>query len=273
MPTQPQTGSACKRISIVIPVYNERDTWRTLLAKVQSVDLPGLAREIVLVEDGSTDGTRDQLRQFAQELAGAAAAAPAPGIATDVAAGGPNAAYAGTSGQVDFKVIFHARNSGKGAALRTGFAAATGDIVIVQDADLEYDPRDYPNLIAPIVDGQADVVYGSRFLGGGGKIALKRSLLANKVLTWLSNRTTGLKITDMETCYKVVRRDVLGRVKIEQNRFGFEPEITAKLARLRVRIVERPIAYIGRTHDEGKKIGWKDGVKAVWCIIKYGLGG
>jgi glycosyltransferase involved in cell wall biosynthesis len=190
-----------------------------------------------------------------------------------IASGGADAAYVGTSGEVDFKVIFHARNSGKGAALRTGFAAATGDIVIVQDADLEYDPRDYPNLVAPIVAGDADVVYGSRFLGGGSKIALKRSLLANKVLTWLSNRTTGLKITDMETCYKVVRRDVLNRVKIEQNRFGFEPEITAKLARLRVRIVERPIAYIGRTHDEGKKIGWKDGLKAVWCILKYGVSG
>jgi glycosyltransferase involved in cell wall biosynthesis len=220
--------------------------------------LPGLAREIVLVEDGSTDGTRDQLREFAHQLSGTA--------------DGQRAAYEGTSGQIDFKVIFHERNSGKGAALRTGFAAATGDIVLVQDADLEYDPNDYPTLVKPIVDGQADVVYGSRFVGGGGKIALQRSLLANKVLTWLSNRTTGLKLTDMETCYKVVRRDVLSRVKIEQNRFGFEPEITAKLARLRVRIVERPIAYEGRTHSEGKKIGWKDGVKAIWCILKYGMG-
>jgi glycosyltransferase involved in cell wall biosynthesis len=275
MPTQSQTGNVCKRVSIVIPVYNERDTWRTLLEKVLSVELPGLAREIVLVEDGSKDGTGDQLRQFAQELAASPAMSVSgtPDALASVAPGGPRTSYEGTSGQVDFKVIFHVCNSGKGAALRTGFAAATGDIVIVQDADLEYDPHDYPNLIAPIVDGQADVVYGSRFLSGGSKIALQRSLLANKVLTWMSNCTTGLKLTDMETCYKVVRRDVLARVKIEQNRFGFEPEITAKLARLRVRIVERPIAYTGRTHDEGKKIGWKDGVKAIWCILKYGVGG
>jgi len=279
MPTQSQMGNACKRISIVIPVYNERDTWRTLLAKVQSVDLPGLRREIVLVEDGSTDGTGDQLRQFAQELAAVPAMPAATGgeapsaAATSAAMSGANTLYEGTSGEVDFKVIFHVRNSGKGAALRTGFAAATGDIVIVQDADLEYDPHDYPNLIAPIIAGQADVVYGSRFLGGSGKTAYKCNLLANRALTWLSNCTTGLKLTDMETCYKVVRRDVLSRVKVEQNRFGFEPEVTAKLARLRVRIVERPIAYIGRKHDEGKKIGWKDGLKAIWCILKYGLGG
>ena len=168
-------------------------------------------------------------------------------------------------------LIFHPVNQGKGAALRTGFAAAEGDIIIIQDADLEYDPGDYPKLFEPLLAGRADVVYGSRFHNGRPSNAYFKNYLANRLLTWISNRTTGLGITDMETCYKVFSRDVIRRVRIEQNRFGFEPEVTAKISRLGVRLVEMPISYQGRTHDEGKKIGWKDGLKAIWCIFKYGL--
>jgi len=169
------------------------------------------------------------------------------------------------------KVLFHDRNRGKGAALRTGLAAADGDVVVVQDADLEYDPQDYPRLLAPILEGRAEVVYGSRFAAGRPAGSLLSSYLANRFLTALSNLTTGLGLTDMETCYKVIRREVLAGIRIEQDRFGFEPEITAKIARWGAKVVEVPISYQGRTHKEGKKIGWKDGLKAIWCILKYGL--
>ena len=239
-----QQDDAPTSLSIVIPVYNERDGWRTLLGRVEAVELSGVRRQYILVDDGSTDGTRDQLREFA-----------------------------GQTGRSDngneYLVLFHERNRGKGAALRTGFEAATGDFVIIQDADLEYDPQDYPALLAPLIEGRADVVYGSRFLRTGGQKGYLKNYLANRFLTGLSNLATGLKLTDMETCYKVFRLDVLQRVKFEQERFGFEPEMTARIARLGVRVHEMPISYDPRSSDEGKKIGWRDGLKAIWCILKY----
>jgi glycosyltransferase involved in cell wall biosynthesis len=247
----PQEAQRAQVLSIVIPVYNERDTWRELVARVEAVALPELGRQIILVEDGSSDGTRQQLQELAEQVAREDPSPP-------------------PAGQVRHKVVFHERNQGKGAALRTGFAAADGDIVIVQDADLEYDPNDYPRLLAPILAGTADVVYGTRFSRGGGRRGYWANYLANRLLTSLSNLKTGLKLTDMETCYKTLRRDVLRQLFLEQDRYGFEPEVTAKLAQLPVRIVEVPIAYHGRTHAEGKKIGWKDGVQAVRCIFRYG---
>jgi len=231
-------------VSIVIPVYNERDTWRELLDRVRAADAAGLTKQILLVDDGSTDGTRDQLRRFAD-------APPDDGIG--------------------YRVVFHEHNRGKGAALRTGFKTAGGDIVIIQDADLEYDPADYPALFAPLIAGEADVVYGSRFARGRPPGSYLSNYLANRLLSALSSWTTGLTTSDMETCYKVFRRDVLRSVRLEQDRFGFEPEITARIAAVGVRFAERPIRYAGRSHAEGKKITWRDGLKAIWCIFKYGL--
>ncbi len=239
--------STSPTLSIVIPVYNELDTWRELLDRVTRVALPGWRRQIVLVDDGSNDGTCEQLRQFADRRRGL------------------------SGGEIDYCVLFHERNRGKGAALRTGFAAACGEVVIVQDADLEYDPGDYPRLLEPIRSGRASVVYGTRFPPGSRPKGYLGNYIANRLLTMLSNFTTGLRITDMETCYKVFRRDVLEAVQIEQCRFGFEPEVTAKIALAGVIIVETPIAYDSRSHEEGKKIGWRDGVNALWCIVKYGL--
>ena len=238
-------------LSVVIPVYNERGTWRELLARVEAVALGGVEREIILVDDGSTDGTRGQLQQFAE------------GCSADRGRAGP--------GGVRCLVLFHDRNRGKGAALRTGFAAASGDFVIVQDADLEYDPRDYPTLLAPALAGRARVVYGSRFRAGRPPKGYLANYLANRLLTVLSNLTTGLTITDMETCYKLFARDVLRGIRLEQDRFGFEPEVTAKVAAMGIRIHELPISYAGRSRAEGKKIGWRDGLKAIWCALKYGL--
>ena len=238
-------------LSVVIPVYNEFDTWRELLARVENVPLPHVGRQIILVDDGSTDGTGEQLRQFAQSCAAQADCRPGPG-------------------EICRKVVFHDRNRGKGAALRSGFASADGDVVIVQDADLEYDPNDYPRLLEPILSGQADVVYGTRFPPGGGLKGRLGNYLANRLLTWLSNLTTGLKVSDMETCYKMFRRDVLRQIRLEQDRFGFEPEVTAGVARLDVRVAELPISYRGRGRKEGKKIGWKDGVQAIRCVFCYG---
>jgi glycosyltransferase involved in cell wall biosynthesis len=222
-------------VTVVIPAYNEVKTILVLLEHVRAV---GVATEIVLVEDCSTDGTRELLRDLP--------ATP------------------------DLKVIFHDRNRGKGAALRTGFAAATSDVVIIQDADLEYDPREYRKLLQPIVEDKADVVYGSRFAGGDShRVLYFWHYLGNRVLTLMSNAFTNLNLSDMETCYKVFRREILSQITIEEERFGFEPEITGKVAALRCRIYEVGISYSGRTYEEGKKITWKDGVRAVWCIVKY----
>jgi glycosyltransferase involved in cell wall biosynthesis len=219
----------------VIPVYNEVETIKEIVSRVQAVDFE---KEIIIVDDGSTDGTREQLQEI-------------------------------SLAQENVRVFYHDRNQGKGAALRTGFEVATGDIVIIQDADLEYDPREYPVLLEPILDGRADIVYGSRFLGGPHRVLFFWHYLGNKFLTLLSNALTNQNLTDMETCYKVFRREVLSDMKLKSNRFGFEPEFTAKIARKDFRIYETPISYSGRTYAEGKKIGWKDGVKAIFAIVWF----
>ena len=225
-------------LSVVIPVFNEVDTIETLVERVLAVGIDDL--EVIVVDDASSDGTADVLREKVE-----------PRVS---------------------RVLTHARNQGKGAALRTGFAAATGDVVIVQDADLEYDPHDYPRLIEPILAGRADVVFGSRFVGGAPhRVLYFWHYVVNRGLTTLSNMLTNLNLSDMEVCYKVFRRDVLQKIRIEEDRFGFEPEITAKVAKLRCRIYEVGISYAGRTYGEGKKIGWRDGVRAIWCILKYNL--
>ena len=243
------TNDFSSSLSVVIPVYNELDTWRELLRRVEEAPLPEVTKQIILVDDCSSDGTRDQLQVFAEEL-------PA------------KQCPAGVSG---YKVLFHEANGGKGAALRTGFAAAEGDFVIIQDADLEYDPNDYAALLPPLLAGEADVVYGSRFVAKRSRSGYRMNYLANRFLTWLTNRFSRLKLTDMETCYKVFPRNLLQSLTLEQNRFGFEPEITAKLARRKARIIEIPISYDPRGHEAGKKIGWKDGLQAIRCIFRYGL--
>ena len=243
------------KLSVVIPCYNERATIEEILRRVQ--DTP-IRKEIIVVDDCSTDGARQILEQMAaRQGAGESACAAQDG-------GDP-------VGLRDLRILFQAVNQGKGAALRRGFAEATGDIVVVQDADLEYDPRDYDKLLEPIVDGRADVVYGSRFLGGPQRVHYFWHYVANRVLTLLSDIFTNLKLTDMETCYKVFRREVLQGIQLKSNRFGFEPEITAKIAKGKWRIYEVPISYAGRTYEEGKKITWKDGVQALWCIIRFKL--
>ena len=226
------------KLSVVIPVYNEVGTIEQVIERVLATDL---ATEVIVIDDGSTDGTNDRLARLA--------------VAETI------------------KVIVHDCNQGKGAALRTGIAAATGDIIIIQDADFEYDPQEYAKLIEPIVDGRADVVYGSRFVGGQSRRVLYFwHAMGNKLLTLLSNMTTNLNLTDMEVGYKVFRREVIRQIQIEENRFGVEPEITAKLARLGCRIFEVGVSYAGRTYEAGKKVGWRDGVRAIWCIFRYGLG-
>lgn len=224
------------KLSIIIPVYNEVDTIEQVIAKVRDVDI-SLAKEIILIDDASTDGTKDLLESF-------------KGISC----------------------FFHETNQGKGAALKTGFMHATGDIVLIQDADLEYNPVEYPKLLAPILDGNADVVYGSRFVGSDShRVLYFWHMLGNKLLTFLSNMVTNLNLSDMETCYKVFRKEIIDQITINENRFGFEPEITAKIAKLKCRIYEVGISYHGRTYGEGKKINWKDGVSALRCIIRYNL--
>jgi glycosyltransferase involved in cell wall biosynthesis len=222
-------------LSIVMPVYNEARTIAAVIDRVLKAPAD-VAKEIVIVDDASTDGTR----QVLQDLR-------APEI----------------------RVIFHDVNQGKGAAIRTGVAHATGDIVLIQDADLEYDPRDYPLLLEPILEDQADVVYGNRFHGGPHRVLYFWHYAANRALTLLTNVLTGLNVTDMEVGYKVFRRDVLRRLTLKSNRFGFEPEVTVKVARLHCRIYEVPIRYYGRTYEEGKKITWRDGVAALFHILRY----
>jgi len=244
------------KVSVVIPVYNEKNTICEILRRVEEA---AMRKEIVVVDDCSKDGTREILQELAERQKRGESQAPA------------------TDGEdpvelQNLEFFFQEKNQGKGAALRRGFAEATGDIVLVQDADLEYDPRDYPKLLEPIVEGLADVVYGSRFLGGPQRVHYFWHYVANKMLTLLSNIFTNLKLTDMETCYKVFRREVLKNIQLKSDRFGFEPEITAKIAKGNWRIYEVPISYAGRTYEEGKKITWKDGVQALWCIVRYRLG-
>jgi glycosyltransferase involved in cell wall biosynthesis len=241
------------RLSVVIPVYNEKATIDEILRRV--IETP-FRKEIVLVDDCSTDGTRQILEKISQVQSSGEALAPA------FDGGDPIELR-------DLRIFFQERNQGKGAALRRGFAGVTGDIVLVQDADLEYDPRDYQKLLEPIVDGRADVVFGSRFLGGPQRVHYFWHYVANKMLTLLSDIFTNLKLTDMETCYKVFRREVLQGITLKSDRFGFEPEITAKVAKGNWRVYEVPISYAGRTYEEGKKITWKDGVQALWCIIRF----
>ena len=225
-------------VSVVVPCFNEKTTVLPLIQKVLAAPFD---KEIILVDDGSTDGTRDVLAQHAAAL--------------------PNV-----------RIFFHDRNRGKGAALRRGFEEAKGDIVIVQDADLEYDPQEIPKVIAPIVEGKADVVYGSRFMGGPRRVLYYWHSVGNQLLTTLSNMVTDLNLTDMETCYKAFRREVLQSLTLTEDRFGFEPEVTVKLARRKaIRIYETPITYLGRQYDEGKKIGLKDGFRALYVLAKYGL--
>ena len=224
-------------ISILIPVFNEVKTIEAIVARVRAADTSGLTKEIILVDDASTDGSAEILQHF--------------------------------SHAVDLKCFSHAVNRGKGAAIRTCLQHATGDILLIQDADLEYDPADYPKLIKPILDGRADVVYGSRFTGGTHRVLLFWHYLANRFLTLLSNLLCNLNLTDMETCYKVFRRECVQDLKLTAERFGIEPELTAKLARRHYRFYETDINYSGRDYSEGKKIGWKDGLAALWFIVRY----
>jgi glycosyltransferase involved in cell wall biosynthesis len=223
------------KLSIIIPVFNEKDTIEAVIHRVRDIDVR-MEKEIVIVDDGSRDGTQDVLK---------------------------NLDYP------DIRTFFHAENQGKGAALHTGFSNAQGDIILIQDADLEYDPSEYPTLLKPILDGRADVVYGSRFLGGPHRVLFFWHYVGNKLLTTLSNMLTNLNLSDMETCYKVIKKDLLDRITLKSKRFGFEPEITIKLAKLKAKIYEVPISYSGRDYSEGKKIGWKDGIAAIYHIFRY----
>jgi glycosyltransferase involved in cell wall biosynthesis len=224
-------------ISVVVPVFNEKNTLREIIRRIRAVDI---TKQIILVDDGSTDGTRELLKELEQDA--------------------------------DLRILYHERNRGKGAALRTGFGHVTGDVVLVQDADLEYDPAQYPQLIQPIVEGVADVVYGSRFLPQGPhRVLYFWHSVANRFLTTVSNMFTDLNLTDVETCYKVFRREVIEAIRptLKENRFGIEVEITAKIARRKYRVYELGISYFGRTYNEGKKIGFRDAVRALWCILRY----
>ena len=240
-------------LSVIIAAYNERNFIEEILRRVQAMDL---AREIVVVDDGSTDGTRESLAEMHRlQQAGEAEA--------EILGGRARLRLS------DFRFLFQEQNQGKGAALRRGFAEATGDILLVQDADLEYDPREYGKLIEPILDGRADVVYGSRFLGGPQRVHFFWHYVGNKFLTLLSDIATNLKISDVETCYKVFRKEVIQGMRLRSNRFGFEPEVTAKVAKGKWRIYEVPISYAGRSYEDGKKITWRDGVVTLYAILRY----
>jgi len=222
------------KLSIIIPVFNEYETICELIRRVAAVEID---KEIIIVDDYSTDGSRDLLKKY--------------------------------EGRDGFKVVYQSKNMGKGRSLRTGFEKAEGEIIIIQDADLEYNPKDYPILLEPILDGRADVVYGSRFLGGPHRVLFFWHYLGNRFLTTLSNMFTNINLTDMETGYKVFRRSVLDSISLRCNRFGFEPEFTAKIARNKFIIYEVPISYAGRNYSAGKKINWKDGVAAIWFIVRF----
>ena len=221
------------KLSVVMPAYNETNTIEEIIGRVMAVDLD---KELVIVDDGSTDGTRE---------------------------------FLGKLNDPRIRVIFHEENMGKGAAVRTGIEEATGEVIVIQDADLEYDPEEYHKLIEPIEKGLADVVYGTRFGGSTSRVHLFWHYLGNKMLTLFSNMFTNLNLTDMEVCYKMFKTSIIKNVRLRSNRFGFEPEVTAKVARMRCRIYETPVSYAGRDYSEGKKIGWKDGISAVYCIIRY----
>lgn len=223
------------KLSIIIPVFDEKGTIQKVIDRVRGIDV-GMEREIVIVDDGSRDGTQEILK---------------------------------TLDHPDVRTFFHEKNQGKGAALRTGVSHARGDIVLIQDADLEYDPADYPTLLKPLLDGRADAVYGSRFLGGPHRVLFFWHYVGNKFLTTLSNMMSNLNLSDMETCYKVIKKDCLDRIDLKSKRFGIEPEITIKLAKLKAKIFEVPISYSGRDYSEGKKIGWKDGIAAIFHIIRF----
>jgi glycosyltransferase involved in cell wall biosynthesis len=223
------------KLSIIIPVYNEKNTIEEIIHRVLNAEA-GLEKEIIVVDDCSQDGTRKILEEL---------------------------------NHPKIKVYFHSKNQGKGAALQTGFSKAEGDIILIQDADLEYDPREYPVLLGPILDGRADAVYGSRFLGGPHRVLFFWHYIGNRLLTTFSNMLSNLNLTDMETCYKVFKREILNKITIKSKKFGFEPEITTKLAKLKCKIYEVPISYSGRDYNEGKKIGWKDGIAAIFHIIRF----
>jgi len=223
------------KLSVIIPVFNEKDTIQEVVRRVRETDV-GMEKEIIIVDDGSQDGTQDILKNM---------------------------------NFPDTQVLFQEKNQGKGAALHKGFSNARGDIILIQDADLEYDPADYPTLLKPILDGRADAVYGSRFLGGPHRVLFFWHYVGNKLLTTLSNMLTNLNLSDMETCYKVIKKEVLDRITLKSKRFGFEPEITVKLAKLKAKIYEVPISYSGRDYSAGKKIGWKDGIAAICHIIRF----
>jgi glycosyltransferase involved in cell wall biosynthesis len=241
------------KITVVIPVYNEKNTLEEILRRVLDATV---RREVIIVDDCSTDGTRQMLQNMVTLKAQGEKEMPAGDGGFPVAL-------------TDLRIFFQDKNAGKGAALRRGFAEITGDVVIVQDADLEYDPLDYPKLLEPILDGRADVVFGSRFLSGPQRVHFFWHYVGNRFLTLLSDIFTNLNLADMETCYKVFRKDVLTGITLKSQRFGFEPEITAKVAKGKWRIYEVPISYAGRSYEEGKKITWKDGFQALWCIVRY----